>query len=99
MKRGDRLNKKLPSIYKNTNYNHINNNKKVFYSNSLNNETIIEKPSKNVDEEYILNTPVIIETYSEKLNTKIVSKIKDHIVTSTNRVIKIKEIKSINTLV
>ena len=92
------MDKKLPSIYKNTNYNHINNNKKVFYSNALNNEILIEKPSKNIDEEYILNTPVIIETYSEKLNTKIVSKIKDHIVTSTNRVIKIKEIKSINTL-
>ena len=92
------MDKKLPSIYKNTNCNHINNNKKVFYCNQLNNEIVVEKPSKNIDEEYVLNTPVIIETYSEKFNTRIVSKIKDHIVTSSNKVIKIKEIKSINTI-
>lgn len=92
------MNKELPSIYKNTNCSYINNNKKVFYSSDLNKEPMIERNSKNIDEEYILNTPVIIQTYSEKINTKIVSKVGDHILTSTNKIIKLSEIKSISTL-
>lgn len=95
------MDKKLPSIYKNTNYDHVNNNKRIFYSalskeNNIN--TYKEGITKNIDNEYILNTPVIIETYTEKINAKIVGKVGDHILTSNNKVIKLKDIKFIKTL-
>ena len=92
------MNKKLPSVYKNTNCNYINNNKTVFYCDDRTDERIVEKTSTNIENEYILNTPVIIETYTEKINAKIVSKIKDHIMTSNNKIIKLKDIKSIDLI-
>ena len=91
------MNRKLPKIYKESNSKKINNNKTVFYSdNSFNNTD--NKETFNLEEEYVFNTPVIIETVDEILKTKIVGKVKDHILTSNNKVIKLNEIKKISLL-
>ena len=96
------MDKKLPGIYKNTDYSHVNNNKRVFYSGDVENQkkddVTASSKEKNISNEYILNTPVIIETINEKLNARIVSKVGDHILTSNNKIIKLKDIKSIKTL-
>lgn len=93
------MSKKLPKIYKGNDFSHVNNNKKVFYSSK---EEIKQNFNKDVlilDKQYILNTPVVIETINENIyNTKIISKVTDHILLSNNRIIKLEDIKSIKTL-
>ena len=93
------MKKKLLKIYKGSDYSHVNNNKSVFYSFKEEKIDFNNIESKNIEYEYIINTPVTIETYSnEIIHSKIVSKLKDHILTSNNRIIKLKDIKSIKTL-
>ena len=88
------MDKRLPNIYKGENYSHVNNNKKVFYSNK---ELDIRRTEDDeiISDEYILNIPVKIETYDSIITTKIVSKVHDHIMTSDNKIIKLRDIKSI----
>lgn len=90
------MNKKLPSIFKNTSYNIKNNNKETFYSLENNLKEIGEKEEdKSVLDEYLFNIPVEITTYDRIIDTKIVSKIKDHILTNNNEVIKLKDIRTV----
>ncbi len=92
------MDKKLPSIFKNTNYGPINNNKKIFYSTLDTQKENSIKENWDIDGEYIFNTPVNIETNDGTIQTKIVSKVKDHILTSNNKKIKLKDIKSIKVV-
>ena len=87
------MNKKLPSIYKGGDYTHVNNNKTVFRS-----QLKTENNIKETKTSYILNTPVIIETIDNRIiKTKITAKLKDHVLTSNNEIIKLKDIKAIKT--
>lgn len=87
------MNKKLPKLYREENNKLINNNRKVFYSddNNIIKENVLES-------DFIMNTPVIIKTKNKELNCKIVGKFRDHILTSTNDIIKLTDIKSIESL-
>lgn len=97
------MSKKLPGIYKDDSFKHINN-KTVFYtsnksiSTNSNNIRNNDFNSINYIDEYIFNIPVIIETYDEMINTKILSKVGDHILTINNKIIKLKDIKSIKKI-
>lgn len=92
------MNKKLPNIYKGSDCTHIKNNKTVFSSSCYEVDFDEEdRTSKHTSEiNYVFNTPVTIKTNDEIICAKIVSKLDDHILTSTNRVIKLKDIQSIN---
>ena len=59
---------------------------------------MVQKPIKIRLSLSFFCTTVIIETINEKLNARIVSKVGDHILTSNNKIIKLKDIKSIKTL-
>ena len=79
---------KLPDIYKNVKVQ--SPNKEVYYS--------FEKDSDDrtfSKEDIILNDIVIIKTVDNSYETKIVSKLNDHILTSNNKIIYLKDIKSI----
>ena len=87
------MNKKLPSIYKSGDYMHVNNNKSIFRS-----DTKVNTIKKNFDFNYPLNTPVIIETFDNRvIKSKITAKLKDHVLTSNNEIIKLENIKLIKT--
>ena len=92
------MNKKLPSVYKVNDCTHIKNNKSVFCSSYSNVDfTEGDRNSTDIQEiDFVFNKPVTIKTNNEIIHAKIVSKIDDHILTSNNRVIKIKDIQSIN---
>ena len=90
------MKKGLPGIYKENNTKKINNNRSVYYSGV--DEKKYEDNNLEIENEYIFNVPVVIKTVNEVFNTKIVSKVKDHILTSNNRIIKLKDIKSISLL-
>lgn len=80
--------KKLPDIYKNTKV--TSTNKNVFYS--------FEKDSdeRTFDkDDIIFNDIVIIKTVDNTYETRIVSKLNDHILTSSKDIIYLKDIKSI----
>ena len=79
---------KLPEMYKNTKVSSPNKN--VFYSFENDNST--RTFSKN---DIIFNDIVIIKTIDNTYETKIVSKLGDHILTSNKDIIFIKDIKSI----
>lgn len=79
---------KLPKMYKNTNVNSPNKN--VFYS--FEKEDNIRTFSK---EDIIFNDIVIIKTINNTYETKIVSKLNDHILTSNRDIIYLKDITSI----
>lgn len=81
-----------PSIYKNPNINPINHNK---------NKTIIKETNTNVEEElnkifngfsYPYNTKVILKTINKEIETYLVKRTKDSIITLDNEIIPIKEI-------
>lgn len=80
---------KLPEMYKNTKV--VSPNKKVFYSFE-NDESTRKTFSK---EDIIFNDVVIIKTVDNTYETKIVSKLNDHILTSSKDIIYLKDIKSI----
>jgi len=80
--------KKLPEMYKNTSV--LSPNKNVFYS--------FEKDDSDrtfSKEDIIFNDVVIIKTIDNTYETKIVSKLNDHILTSSKEIIYLKDIKSI----
>ena len=92
------MNKRLPKVYKVSDCTHIKNNKSVFCS-SYTNVDFDEKDRISIDNkeiEFVFNTPVTIKTNNEIIHAKIVSKVDDHILTSNNKVIKLKDIQSIN---
>lgn len=79
---------KLPEMYKNKNVK--NPNKNVFYS--------FEKDSDDrsiTKDDIIFNDIVIIKTVDNTYETRIVSKLNDHILTSNKDIIYLKDIKSI----
>lgn len=79
---------KLPEIYKNTRV--VSPNKDVFYSFEKDNDD--RTFSK---EDIIFNDIVIIKTIDNTYETRIVSKLNDHILTSSKDIIYLKDIKSI----
>lgn len=93
------MGKKLPKIYKGEDYSHVDNNKKTYcFDLSKNGENIESDFKFSVDQDYIINIPVKIETHEKTITSKIVSRVGDHIMTNTNQVIKLKDIKSIKRL-
>lgn len=98
------MNKKLPSIFKNTDHSIVNNNKKIFYSNFedrgignriINNNTNTNN-TKDIKDEYLFNRTVRINTRDGEVVAKIVSRVGDHILTSTNKKILLSDIISIS---
>jgi len=79
---------KLPEIFKNTRV--VSTNKDVFYSFEKDNDD--RTFSKN---DIIFNDIVIIKTVDNTYETRIVSKLQDHILTSNKDIIYLKDIKSI----
>jgi hypothetical protein len=80
---------KLPDMYKNNNV--ISPNKNVFYS--FEND---ESDHSFTKEDIIFNDMVIIKTIDNNTyETKIVSKLNDHILTSNKNIIYLKDIKYI----
>ena len=80
--------KKLPDIYKNSKVQSTNKN--VFYSfEKDSNERTFSK------DDIIFNDVVIIKTVDNTYETRIVSKLQDHILTSSRDIIYLKDIKSI----
>ena len=75
------MNKKLPSIFKNTDHSIVNNN--------ANN-------TKDIKDEYLFNRTVRINTRDGEVVAKIVSRVGDHILTSTNKKILLNDIISIS---
>lgn len=84
------MNKKLPGIY----HNDIKKspNKQTFYSY---NDNDIRNEKKFTSDMIIFNKVVIIETNTTSYVSRIVSKVDDHILTSDNDYILIKDIKNI----
>ncbi len=80
--------KKLPDIYKTSGVKSTNRN--VFYS--FENDDSIRTFSKD---DIIFNDVVIIKTVDNTYETRIVSKLNDHILTSSKDIIYLKDIKSI----
>ena len=87
------MSKKLPFLYKGENNKIIRNNKTVYYSNS--NEEKGNERNNVLESDYIINVPVRIKTYDKEYICKIVGKFNDHILTTSNEIIKLSEIKSI----
>lgn len=79
---------KLPEIYKNRRV--VSPNKDVYYSFEKDNDD--RSFSK---EDIIFNDLVIIKTVDNTYETKILSKLQDHILTSNKDIIYLKDIKSI----
>jgi len=94
------MEKKLPSIFKNNDPRYIDNNKKVYYSflDRGQEEVFTSEEQVNLEDEYLFNTTVEIETLDGHFSTKIVGKLGDHILTSNNKIIKIKDIKKITII-
>ena len=93
------MEKKLPKIYKGEDYSHVNNNKKIFCFDGTERKSFDEDKNRlSLDKESLINIPVKIETFDEVITAKIVSKVGDHIMTSTNKIIKLKDIKSIKKI-
>lgn len=96
------MNKKLPSIFKNTDHSIVNNNKKIFYSNFEDRGTgnrIINNNANNtkdIKDEYLFNRTVRINTRDGEVVAKIVSRVGDHILTSINKKILLSDIISIS---
>lgn len=99
------MNKKLPSIFKNTDHSIVNNNKKIFYSNFedrgignriIDNNTNNTNNTKDIKDEYLFNRTVRINTRNGEVVAKIVSRVGDHILTSTNKKILLSDIISIS---
>ena len=80
--------KKLPDIYKNKKV--VNTNQNVFYSFERDGD---ERTFSKDD--IIFNDVVIIKTVDNTYETKILSKLDDHILTSSKDIIYLKDIKSI----
>ena len=87
------MSKKLPFLYKGENNKVIKNNKTVFYSSRS--EEIPSEKNNAVESDYIINVPVKIKTFDKEYICKIVGKFSDHILTTSNEIIKLNEIKSI----
>lgn len=91
------MEKKLPKIYKGEDYRHVSNNKKIFSFDGKS-KSLENKRDISFEKDYIINMPVKIETFDNIITAKIVSKVGDHIMTSTNQIIMLKDIKSITKI-
>lgn len=90
------MNKKLPRISNFSSNKSFSNNKEIYYSYKNINEK--EESSAKKEIKYIFNRPVVIKTKEKEIYTTIIGKIDDHILTNTNGIIKIKDIKDIQIL-
>lgn len=83
---------KLPKLFKNTNINPINHNKKQVYikENNINIEEELNKIFNSIKNPY--NTKVLLKTNNTSKETYIIYKSKDSITTLDNEVIPIKDI-------
>jgi len=80
---------KLPEIYKNTRV--VSPNKDVFYSFEKDNSSNRSFSKDDI----IFNDVVIIKTVDNTYETKIVSKLNDHILTSSKDIIYLRDIEYI----
>lgn len=92
--------KKLPELYKNLNSKPKDNNKKVYYMKTGENEI----RSSSIEEElesifhtlgYSYNIPVEIKTKDNTYHTSLVTKTKENVLTIDNQIIPIKDIVQI----
>lgn len=88
--------KELPKIYKGNVTN--NNNLRVAHAKEENNNNPRETINKLFKENQIYKQNVEIETDKDTLNTKIIGRTNEHVITIDNNVIKIDNIKKINIL-
>lgn len=87
--------KKRPHLFRNNINKEINNNMKVYYTNSYseNENTIDEKLNKLLEKNgYIFNLDVIIKTNDSTYDTRLAGKIKNYLITLDNKIIPIKDI-------
>lgn len=98
------MNKKLPKVFQNKIEKEINNNNKFFYS--ANKQASSNEPEKIIDvrkkiqdifssTNYIYKASVLIKTESLNIDTKIIGRNKDYLITMDNKTIPIDEIKDI----
>lgn len=102
------MSEKLPNVFVNVNDNINDNNVSYYYSK--NGKNILQKKeafsnrikiNKKIDElfnstKFVYKLPVLITLEDEKIDTVIVYKNKNELVTMDNRVIKVEEILDIN---
>lgn len=94
----------LPRVYQNRNIGSINNDQEYFYS-ALNNKNNIEIKKVDVDKKinnlfksnkYIYKINVHIITNKKEMDTTIIGKINNNLITIENNLIPIKDIVDIN---
>jgi hypothetical protein len=91
------MSNKLPNIFKNSNILNGGNNKSSFYSFREGKSSIVESDDRcsKDDIDYLFNIPVIISTNHGIYECRIISKLKNHILTSNNEKILLSDIREI----
>lgn len=98
------MNKKLPKVFQNKIEKEINNNNKFFYSankqaSNDEKEEIIDVRKKINDifssTNYVYKASVLIKTENLNIDTKIIGRNKEYLITMDNKTIPIDEIKDI----
>jgi len=91
------MSSKLPNMFKNNNIVNTGNNRNSFYSfrDGLSSIVYNEDRSSKKDIDYLFNIPVLITTNNGTYGCKIVSKLKNHILTSDNEKILLSDIRDI----
>lgn len=92
------MSNRLPNIFKNSNLANTGNNKASFYSfkEGLSSLSVVREDRASKDNiEELFNMPVEIVTRSGVKKCRIISKIKDHILTSDNEKILLNDIMEI----
>lgn len=91
------MDRDLPNVFKGSFNKKIDNNKNIFYS-KYDEVRNFKKEDRNIEiDQFNFNRPVEIITKDKMINTKIVSRVGDHIMIATGEEIKIKDIVSIVT--
>lgn len=99
------MDNKLPKVFQNKIDKKINNNKNFFYSankplESDSQEELIDVRKKINDifssNNYIYKASVLIKMENKTIDTKIIGRNKDYLITMDNKTIPINEIKDIN---
>ena len=92
------MSNKLPKVFQNSSIKVGNTNKSSFYSfNNKEEKEVTKEINFNIksileDIESLFNLPVDIVTNNESYSTTIISKVKDHIMTSNSKIIYLKDI-------
>lgn len=93
------MNKELPSVFANKIENAIDNVQKVYYGERNDNRSVNEVLDHIYDSsKFAFMKSVEIVTNTEKSIEKIAARFKDHILTLSNKNIKIADIKSIREI-